>query len=269
MPITDDAFLGGALSLLQPGKGYRAGVDAVFLAAAVPCDPEKRQTVLDVGAGIGTAGLCVARRCTGSSVTLLERQAPLVELARENISRNALVERVRVVPVDIGTVSTGDLAELGLQAESFDHVIANPPFHNHGEGTSSANELKAGSHEMAEEGLELWCRFSARMARAGGTATLIHKADALPALLEAMGKRFGGLRILPIQPRPDEPAIRVIVQGIKGSKAPLSLLPAAVLHERGRENAFTAGAASVLRLGAGLDLAYWKGFPEPAALDEH
>jgi tRNA1(Val) A37 N6-methylase TrmN6 len=268
MTITDDAFLGGALSLLQPGKGYRAGVDAVFLAAAVPCGPEKRQTVLDVGAGIGTAGLCVARRCTGSSVTLLERQAPLVELARENISRNALSERVRVAEADIATVSTGDLAELGLKAESFDHVIANPPFHTEGEGTSSVNELKAGSHEMMEQGLELWCRFCARMAKAGGTATLIHKVEALPDLLEAIGKRFGALKVLPIQPRPDEPAIRVIVQGTKGSKAPLVLLPAAVLHERGRENAFTPGAARVLRLGAGLDLAYWKGFPEPAALDE-
>jgi tRNA1(Val) A37 N6-methylase TrmN6 len=268
MTITDDAFLGGALSLLQPGKGYRAGVDAVFLAAAVPCDPERGLTVLDVGSGIGTAGLCVARRCPSSLVTLLERQTPLVELARKNVSRNGLAERVRVVEADIAAVSTSELTEMGLKAESFDHVIANPPFHTEGEGTSSVNELKAGSHEMAGEGLDLWCRFSARMAKAGGTATLIHKVEALPELLEAMGKRFGALKILPLQPRPDEPAIRVIIQGTKGSKAPLTLLPAAVLHERGRENAFTSGAASVLRLGAGLDLAYWKGFPEPATVGE-
>ena len=32
--LTDDAFLGGRLHMLQPEKGYRAGIDAVFLAAA-------------------------------------------------------------------------------------------------------------------------------------------------------------------------------------------------------------------------------------------
>lgn len=262
MPVTDDAFLGGALSLLQPATGYRAGIDAVFLAASVPCGPEKPERVLDLGAGVGTAGLCVARRCARSFVVLLEKQEALVDLARENIGRNGLADRVRVVQAEIGATGAAELKELGLEAESFDHVIANPPFHVEGEGTASSNELKAGSHAMAEEALEVWCRFSARMAKPGGTVTLIHKVEALPALLGALRSRFGGLRVLPIYPRPDEPAIRVIVQGTKGSKAPLALLPGAVLHGRGRENGFTAGAARVLRLGAGLDLAYWRGFPE-------
>lgn len=268
MSVTDDAFLGGALSLLQPAAGYRAGVDAVFLAASVPCSAEGADRVLDVGAGVGTAGLCVARRCTRSFVVLIEKQGPLVELARQNIDRNGLPDRVRAVPAEVGATSTVELKEQGLEAESFDHVIANPPFHIDGEGTSSSNELKAGSHAMVEEGLDVWCRFAARMAKPGGTATLIHKAEALPALLGALGSRFGALKILPLQPRPDEPAIRVIVQGTKGSKAPLSLLPAAVLHERGRENGFSAGAARVLRLGGGLDLAYWKGFPAEIASNE-
>jgi tRNA1(Val) A37 N6-methylase TrmN6 len=267
MSVTDDAFLGGALSLLQPAAGYRAGIDAVFLAATVPCAPEKPERVLDLGAGIGTAGLCVARRCTRSFVVLIERQGPLVDLARQNIARNELGDRVEVAQADIGRASARELKELGLEAESFDHVIANPPFHVEGEGTSSSNELKAGSHAMAEEALDVWCRFAARMARPGGTATLIHKAEALPTLLAALGSRFGALKVLPLYPRPDEPAIRIIVQGTKGSKAPLFLLPGAVLHERGRENAFTPGAARVLRLGAGLDLAYWKGFPD-SAVDE-
>ncbi|MFZ2468854.1 MAG: methyltransferase, partial [Parvibaculum sedimenti] len=34
--FTDDGFLGGRLQLLQPAKGYRAGIDAVLLAASVP-----------------------------------------------------------------------------------------------------------------------------------------------------------------------------------------------------------------------------------------
>ncbi|HET6223567.1 MAG TPA: hypothetical protein VFE11_15445, partial [Dongiaceae bacterium] len=51
--VTDDAFLGGALRILQPKEGYRAGIDAVFLAAAAPARTSRKERVLDVGAGVG------------------------------------------------------------------------------------------------------------------------------------------------------------------------------------------------------------------------
>ena len=72
--LTDDAFLGGELHILQPKSGYRAGLDAVMLAAAVPggC-----ACVLDVGAGVGAAGLCLARRDPKVRLTLLEKEPAL------------------------------------------------------------------------------------------------------------------------------------------------------------------------------------------------
>ena len=80
---------------------------------------------------------------------------------------------------------------------------------------------------MAEGSLDRWVRFMAAMARPGGTAAVIHKAEALAALLAACDGRFGALEVLPMHPRRDAAAIRVLVQGIKGSRAPLQLLPAA------------------------------------------
>ena len=91
--LTDDAFLGGQLQLLQPRTGYRAGVDAVLLAAAVPCAPGQVESVLDAGGGVGTVGLSVVRRCPSATAVLLERSPKLVELAEENVRRNALSER--------------------------------------------------------------------------------------------------------------------------------------------------------------------------------
>ena len=58
--LTEDAFLGGKLSILQPEKGYRAGIDAVFLAAAIPCQPG--DTVFEAGIGTGVASLCLLAR---------------------------------------------------------------------------------------------------------------------------------------------------------------------------------------------------------------
>lgn len=258
MARTDDAFLGGALRILQPEKGYRAGVDAVILAAAVPYGQAgEGLRVLDAGAGVGTAGLCVAARCRAHEIVLVDREPELCELAEENVRRNGLESRVRVVHADIIGGSVADLAACGVEPDKFDCVIANPPFHTEGAGTAARSSLKAGAHAMPASGLESWCRFLARMSRPGGCALVIHKVEALAEILAGFDRRFGGIKILPIHARSGEPAIRVLVYGIKGSRAPLSVLAGAVLHESG--NDFTPGAQRVLRLGGGIDLNYWKG----------
>ncbi len=249
---TDDAFLGGALQILQPRSGYRAGLDAVMLAAAVPAPTGRVMRVLDLGAGVGTAGLCLARRVDVARVTLLEREPGLAQLAEDNTERNALVSRVRVVEGEVG-LSASRLRALDLAEESFDHVMANPPYHALDAGTLAPDALKAGAHAMPEGELERWARFMARMAAPGGGVTVIHKAGALIRLLAALDGRFGGLVVLPLHPRAGAPAHRVIVQGAKGSRAPPTLLAGFVLHGAG--DAFTAEAQAVLRDGAALNMA--------------
>lgn len=249
--LTDDAFLGGALQLLQPRSGYRAGVDAVLLASAVRVTPDRVDSVLDVGAGVGTAGLCVARRLPECEVVLFEREPALTAVAHQNILRNGLEEGARVVEGDLG-IGESALSALGLMPDSFDHVLANPPFHSAGRGTPAQNPLKSAAHAMTDDDLDAWVRFMARMTAPRGTATMIHKAEALGRVLAAFAGRFGDLRVLPILPRRGEAAIRVLVQGIKGSRAPLVLLDGLVLHGEG--NRFTGEAEAILRLGAALDL---------------
>jgi tRNA1(Val) A37 N6-methylase TrmN6 len=247
---TDDQFLGNKLIIRQPAKGYRAGVDAVVLAAAIaPPTGSETFRLLDAGAGVGTAGLCVACRLPQAQVTLYEAEAVLVTLARHNIDRNGLQDRARAVLGDV-SISAGELAVKRLQAGTFDHVIANPPYHDTNGGTLSANPLKAGSHAMDEADLVTWARFMARMARPGGRATVIHKAAALPQLLAALDGRFGDLDVRPIHPRDGDPAIRVLVTGVKGSRAPLNIAPALILHEAGQD--FRPEIARVLREGAAL-----------------
>ena len=248
---TNDAFLGGQIMVRQPRAGYRAGIDAVFLAAAAPCEPGVACRVLDIGAGVGTVGLCVAARWRDASVTLLEREPELAALARANVADNGLDGRAAVLEAAVGDTSL-QLAAVGLVPDSFDHVLANPPYHAHGRGTAAADPLKAVSHAMPEAGLEDWVRFMARMVRPGGSATIVHKAEALDAILAAMTGRFGGVAVLPLHPRSGAPASRILVQGIKGSRAPLSILAGIMLHGDG--NAFTPAAAGVLRDGVGVQM---------------
>ncbi len=246
---TADIFLGGKLELLQPATGFRAGLDAVLLAAAAGIEPHSTTRVLDAGAGVGTAGLCLAARVPEIRVTLVEIAAPLAELARRNVQRNGLADRVAVIEADLRGPSR-DLDELGLRPESFEHLLANPPYLEEGRHRLPDDAVAAAAFGMAADGLEHWARFLARMAAPGGTLTMIHRADALKAVLDALDGRFGSIRVLPIHPRPGEPAHRIVVAGRKGSRAPLQLLPGLVLHGPG--NAFTLTVDAVLREGAAL-----------------
>ena len=249
---SEDAFLGGALRILQPTAGYRAGLDAVLLAAAAPLQEGSAQQVLDVGAGVGVVGLSVAQRAETAHVTLLERDPGQAELCRRNVLGNGLTARARVL---VGTVDRplGEQPELQRLAESFHHVLANPPYQRQGAGTASASPLKAAANAMRPDGLESWLRFMAAMALPGGTATMIHRADCLDQVLLAFSARFGRLMVFPVFPRRGAAAHRVLVQGVKGSRAPLQLRPGLILHTTG--HGFQPEVDAILRGGAALDLA--------------
>ncbi len=252
--LSEDRFLGDVLRVLQPRRGYRAGLDAVLLAATVEAPgvrgaPGARElTVLDVGAGVGVVGLCIAARLKTASVTMLEQHPGLIEVAEANITRNGLGDRVDVLQGDVFAPAS----QCALPGESFDHVVSNPPYYDAAAMRPSADQLKATSHAMAGGGLDDWLRFIARMTRPGGTATLIHRAENLDELLAAMARRFGGLLIQPLHPRRGEAAHRVIVRGTKGSRRPLQLLAGQDLHGRG--SAFLPQIDRVLRRAAGFAL---------------
>lgn len=256
MDVSQDAFLGGALQVSQPRTGYRAGLDAVLLAAAAPLEPGSGVRVLDAGAGAGVVGLCVARRVPDARVTLAEIEPGLVALARDNATRNDLGERVHVVHADIakGGAAFNDPAcvAAGLTPGTFDHVLANPPYLAAGRGTTPHDRLKAMSHQMPGGGLEAWIRFLTTAVAADGSATVIYPAEQLAALLAQMEGRFGALKVFPVFPRANSAATRIIVQGVKASRAPLQVLPGIVLHDEG--NAFRHDVQQILRDGAALRL---------------
>jgi tRNA1(Val) A37 N6-methylase TrmN6 len=248
---TEDAFLGGALKIRQPRDGYRASIDSVLLAAAAPVGAGESANVLDAGAGTGVVGLCVAWRAAQARVTLVERAPDLVQLARRNIALNGLENRIAVIVADI--VAGRDWPpELAAIAGLFDHVLANPPYNLDGRGTRATDASKAGANSMPPGDLDRWARFLAAMAKPGGSVTMIHRADALASVLSALAPRFGGLVVFPVFPRSLERASRVLVQGVKGSRAPVSVLRGLVLHGAG--SGFTPEAETVLRRGTALTL---------------
>ena len=242
-----DAFLGGRISVLQPVKGFRSGLDAVFLAAACPANPDER--VLEAGCSTGVAALCLCACVPGLQITGIETDSGLAELAVANAIANGFGEAIDIVTADVMSPWT-ELEQLGLAQNSFDRVMANPPFYAEGEVRAAPEARRSGALAMGKGSLDRWLRFLAAACKPGGSCTIIHRTAALPELLDAFAGRFGELRVLPLYPKKSADALRVIVTGHKGSRGPLSFAPGIVLHEEdGRQ---TEIANAVLRQGLRL-----------------
>ncbi len=236
-----NAFLGGRLQLHQPPRGaHRAGTDGVLLARLLAPEPGER--LCDLGSGPGIVGLACAILRPGLAVTLVERDPALAELARANAALNGVAADV----IEADVLAPGREREAaGLRPDAFDCVLTNPPFFEDGRYRPSPDAGKASAHGLSAEGLDAWIRTCAATLRPGGRIGMIHRADALPRCLAALGGRFGGIAVRPVHAKDGEAAIRILVSAVKGSRAAFSLAPPLVLH--GPDGRFTPEADALHR----------------------
>jgi tRNA1(Val) A37 N6-methylase TrmN6 len=224
--FTEDAFLGGQLRLRQPRSGHRAGHDAMLLAAATLARSGDR--VVDFGAGVGAAGLAVARRVPGIELVLVEIDASLAALSQANADANAIPADVIVLDVAAGAEA---FAAAGLSADSADVVLMNPPFNDPARHRASPDKAREIAHVATATTLESWIHAARRILKSGGALTLVWRADGLAAVLAELDRGFGSLAILPVHGDARMPAIRVLIRAIKGGKAPTEIHAALMLND--------------------------------------
>ena len=247
--VSEDAVLGGKLRLKQPSGGHRVGHDAILLAAACPAHAGER--VVDLGAGVGAAGLALAYRIDGVKVVLVEVDAALAALAAENAQLNGLSARVSAVALDV-TAPARAFVAAGLAPDSVTRILMNPPFNDPARQRASPDRRRRLAHAGSGETLRAWIKTAARLLRSRGTLTVIWRADRLAELLQALVPGFGAAIVLPVHPSERQPAVRVLVRATKASRGPLVLLPGLILN--GPSGRPTAQAEAVLRGEAVLPL---------------
>lgn len=241
--VTQDALFAGRLMLRQPEKGHRAGTDAVLLAAAVPSGSRR---IADLGAASGAVGLGAGLCNPEASITLIEREPALVALARKNATLNQM--NARAVAREADAFRLGGETDL---REAFDCVLSNPPFFDARMIRVSTTPGRASAHVL-DGTLDGWVKNAVTILAPKGHLIVIHRADALEELLAAFSRRLGEIRLLFIHPDRESPAIRILISGKKGSRAPLAILPPLVLH--GTDGCFLAEAAAIHAGEARLDM---------------
>lgn len=235
--LTEDALLGGQVRLQQPKDGFRAAIDTVFLAAAVPAKAGQR--VLEVGTGSGAAALCLASRVEGVTITGIDVNSKMISLADTNIQLNQMVERINVFVGDVA-----DRLPDGFDA-SFDHVMMNPPYLPDTSTHVSPNPDKALATMEAGADLKRWLKYGHDALRNKGYLSVIHRADRVDEVIKSLSPNMGGVAVLPLWPRAGEEAKRVIVQTRKGVRSPARILPGLVIHEA--DGRYTKASAAVLK----------------------
>lgn len=219
--ITHDKFLDGAVTVVQPAKGYRAGMDAVLLAASLSAAPD--ETLAEAGSGAGAALLCAAHRLERCTFTGFEREADYVSLCQQGITANSVTARVAIRQHDI-SVRPAELEN------KFDQAFSNPPFFDPA-AVRPPSEGRAAAY-LADTPLKAWVLFLCHVVKPGGRITLIHRAAALAELMELLAPRTGEIEVLPIRPAPGASAHRLLIRARKGlRRGPVTLYDGLALHE--------------------------------------
>ncbi|MDA0785137.1 MAG: methyltransferase [Proteobacteria bacterium] len=239
---TTDRLLGGRVEIRQPGSGFRVSVDAVLLAAAISLGRGER--ALDVGCGAGGATLCLASRLPYAELLGIDRDARMTACLQANISANNFTDRVAAETLDVAGGVPGHMRG------AFDQVFSNPPYMppHRADARTVGDAVSAATIESVP--FADWLAFMVACCKPKGRLTIVHRADRLEELLAVVAEVAGEIKVLPIWPRAEAPAKRVIITARTGVQTPTELCPGLVLHAPG--GGYTPIARSIIEEGEAL-----------------
>ncbi len=236
LELTEDTILNGKISILQPKTGYRVAIDPIILANFIDIKPE--ESILDVGCGVGTISLILKKKNITSEINAIDVDSDICEICKQNSLKNNL--NINVINSNIEDAHL----QSPLKGKLFDHVVTNPPFFNPKSSRMGYNKRLA-NFETIE--LNDWISHCLKFLKNKGSFSIIHSGHRLEEVLYALKNKAAAIEIIPIFPKENSDAIRVILKCIKGSKKFTKISPPIILHES--DGRYTKVAGKILNGG--------------------
>jgi len=214
---TVDELKDYGLRIIQPENGYRFSLDPLLLCGFVSTPAA---SILDLGTGCGIMPLVLARKFPESSLVGVELQPELAAMARRNVDLNRLEERISIIGTDILELSAH------FRADSFDLVIANPPYRRIGTGKISPRRGRDLARHESTANLADFLTIAKKMVKPEGSIIFIHHPERLPEFMDtACRLKLSAQRLQMVHGSIDAPARMFVVELTKGRKGALQVLP--------------------------------------------
>ncbi|MFA6309014.1 MAG: tRNA1(Val) (adenine(37)-N6)-methyltransferase [Clostridia bacterium] len=216
------------LKLIQKKNGFCFGVDAVLISNFA--DVKKGDEVIDLGTGTGIIPILIAGKTLAKSITGLEIQPEMSDMARRSVLLNDLSERVMI--------ETGDIKKSleYFKKASFDVVVTNPPYMNAGGGLLNPSDTKAISRHEILCSLEDVVEISSKLLKPNGLFSMIHRPERLVDIICLMRQyKIEPKYLRFVYPSPYKKANLIMIKGTLFGKPQLNMMgPLYVYNEKGR-----------------------------------
>jgi tRNA1Val (adenine37-N6)-methyltransferase len=212
------------LNIAQPRLGYRFSLDPLLLARFAAVVEGER--IADLGTGCGVIPMVMSRLNPRAIFVGVEFQLKMAELARRNVAVNGLAGRISIVSADILSLREQ------YTSDSFDLVLANPPFRKQGTGRISPRPGRDVARHETTAKLADFFDVAHYLVRQGGSICFVYHVSRLSEfLVEAERLCLSPARLQFVHGTPQAEARMFLVELVKGRRGDLKVLPPVVVHD--------------------------------------
>lgn len=220
-----DQFIAGDIQIIQSPEVFSFSLDAVLLAhfARIP----KRGKIVDLCAGNGAVGLFISSR-TSATITGVEIQARLADMAQRSIQLNQLETQLNILNIDLKETTQY------IDKDSVDAIVCNPPYFKElPTNTKNPNPHLAIARHEINATLEDVIAVSAGLLKMNGKLTMVHRPERLVEILQLM-QQYGiePKRMRLVYPKHGKEANTLLIEGIRhGKPGGLVILPPLYVYD--------------------------------------
>lgn len=212
------------LSIVQDNEMFNFSLDSVLLPNFVTLNKNVKN-ILDIGCGNAPIPLILSTK-TNASITGVEIQKEVFDLALESIELNKKQNQIKIVNEDINDYCNK------IESCYYEVITCNPPFFKYKEN-SNINDSKyktLARHEITLD-LEKLFKIAKKLLSNNGVIAIVHRPERLVEIIEEMKKNnIEPKRVRFVYPKKDKEANIMLIEGRKNGKPGLKILSPLYSH---------------------------------------